>query len=57
MDTETTSVVLADDNEIVRKGLRRILDTARNIEVLGEAQDGVEAVRLVKGYPLTFYWT
>lgn len=48
MDKETTSVVLADDNEIVRKGLRRILDTARNIEVLGEAHDGVEAVRLVK---------
>jgi YesN/AraC family two-component response regulator len=48
MNIKTTSVVLADDNEIVRKGLRRILDTAKNIEVLGEAKDGVEAIHLVR---------
>jgi len=44
----TTSVVLAEDNDFVRKGIRRLLDIAQNIEVVGEAGDGVEAIRLVK---------
>ena len=43
-----TRVVLAEDNEMVRKGIRRLIDLARNIEVIGEARDGVEAIRLVK---------
>ncbi len=42
----TIRVVLADDQEIVRTGLRMILDAQPGIEVVGEAGDGREAVRL-----------
>jgi DNA-binding NarL/FixJ family response regulator len=38
------SVVLADDQPLVRAGLRMILQTEADIEVVGEAANGVEAV-------------
>lgn len=41
-------VLLADDHEIVRDGLRRILGATGDIEVAGEAKDGDEALALVK---------
>jgi DNA-binding NarL/FixJ family response regulator len=41
-------VVLADDQEIVRTGLRMILDAQAGIEVVGEAADGREAVALAR---------
>jgi DNA-binding NarL/FixJ family response regulator len=41
-------VLLADDQELVRSGFRLILDLADGIEVVGEAADGREAVRLGK---------
>jgi DNA-binding NarL/FixJ family response regulator len=37
-------VVIADDQAVVRSGLRRILETAQDLEVVGEATDGVAAV-------------
>ncbi len=40
-----TSVVVADDQDLVRVGLRTILERREGIEVLGEAADGREAVR------------
>jgi DNA-binding NarL/FixJ family response regulator len=40
-------VVLADDQALVRSGFRMILDARPDIEVLGEAGDGREAVDLV----------
>ncbi|MEX2457397.1 MAG: response regulator transcription factor [Actinomycetota bacterium] len=40
-------VVVADDHHLVREGLRRFLSTAVDIEVLGEASTGAEAVELV----------
>jgi DNA-binding NarL/FixJ family response regulator len=39
-----TRVLLADDHEIVRSGLRAVLDGEADIEVVAEAQDGSEAV-------------
>ena len=39
-------VLLADDQEMVRVGFRMILDTDPQIEVVGEAPNGAEAVRL-----------
>lgn len=39
-------VVLADDDPLVRAGLRMILDGAAEVEVVGEASDGQEAVDL-----------
>jgi NarL family two-component system response regulator LiaR len=37
-------VLIVDDHEIVRKGIRALLATKRDIQVIGEAKDGMEAV-------------
>jgi DNA-binding NarL/FixJ family response regulator len=37
-------VLIVDDHEVVRRGTRELLDRAEGIEVVGEAQDGAEAV-------------
>lgn len=44
----TTRVLVADDQEMVRTGLRLILDAQPGIEVVGEARDGREAVQLAQ---------
>jgi DNA-binding NarL/FixJ family response regulator len=44
----TIRVVLADDQPIVRAGFQTILDAQPDIEVVGEAADGVEAVAVVE---------
>ncbi len=43
----TIKVAIADDHSLVRQGLRRYLDTAEDIEVVGEAANGHEALSLV----------
>ena len=40
-----TRVLVADDHTIVRQGLRAILESEPDIEVIGEAADGYEAVK------------
>ena len=44
----TIRVVVADDQNLVRTGLRMILDAQPGIEVVGEASDGCEAVALAR---------
>ncbi|HEU0297774.1 MAG TPA: response regulator transcription factor [Anaerolineales bacterium] len=44
MDTFPIRVLLTDDHAIVRKGVRALLATERDIQVIGEAGNGVEAV-------------
>ncbi len=39
-------VALADDQELVRAGFAALLDAEDDIEVVGEAADGEEAVRI-----------
>jgi DNA-binding NarL/FixJ family response regulator len=39
-------ILLADDHALVRRGLRLILDAEPDLEVVAEAADGAEAVRL-----------
>jgi two-component system, NarL family, response regulator LiaR len=41
-------VLICDDQEMVREGLRAILGTSPGIEVVGVAEDGAEAVELVQ---------
>ena len=41
-------VLLADDQALIRAGFRLLLDTAADIEVVGEASDGAEAVKLAR---------
>ena len=43
-------VLIADDHAVVREGTRRILDQEEDIEVIGEANDGDEAVKMATGY-------
>lgn len=44
----TIRVLVADDQELVRTGLRMILNAQPDIEVVGEAVDGIEAVQLAR---------
>lgn len=43
---ETIRILLADDHTILRDGIRNLLDEEADMEVVGEAEDGREAVRL-----------
>ncbi|OLB05013.1 MAG: response regulator transcription factor [Nitrospirae bacterium] len=45
---ERIKVLIADDHRVVREGLMAILKTKENIEVVGEAQDGQEAIEKVR---------
>ncbi len=42
-----TRILLADDHNLVRAGVRRILDEAPDLEVVAEAADGAEAMEIV----------
>jgi DNA-binding NarL/FixJ family response regulator len=44
----TTRVVVADDQALVRAGFRVLVDSAPDLEVVGEAGDGAEAVELAR---------
>ena len=44
----TIRVLVADDHDLVRAGLRMILDAQPDIDVIGEAADGREAVALAR---------
>jgi DNA-binding NarL/FixJ family response regulator len=41
-----TRILVADDHPIVRSGLRKVLDAKSDLEVVAEAKDGTDAVRL-----------
>src|SRR5579863_4946662 len=41
-------VLLADDQSLIRAGFRILLETADDIEVIGEATDGAQAVKLAR---------
>lgn len=44
MTTPSIRVLIADDHAIVRKGIRALLSTETDIQVIGEASDGAEAI-------------
>jgi DNA-binding NarL/FixJ family response regulator len=47
-DDTTITVVLADDQRVVREGLAMVLGLMPDVEVLGSASDGEEAIALVQ---------
>lgn len=46
MSSSSVRVLIAEDHAIVREGVRMILDAQPDIEVIGEAVDGLEAVEM-----------
>jgi DNA-binding NarL/FixJ family response regulator len=42
------TVVVVDDQALVRAGFRVLVDSSPDLEVVGEAADGIEAVRVVR---------
>ncbi len=42
------TVILADDHHLVRHGIRSLLEKADDIKIVGEAENGHEAIQLVK---------
>lgn len=42
------TVLLADDNKGVRREFRKLLETDDDLEIVGEAKNGVEAVAMAK---------
>ncbi|MGA2517285.1 MAG: response regulator transcription factor [Thermodesulfobacteriota bacterium] len=46
--SEKVRIVIAEDHTILREGLRSLLSSNANFEVVGEAGDGREAIRQVK---------
>jgi DNA-binding NarL/FixJ family response regulator len=45
--TDKVRVILADDHPITREGIKKFLTNYEDIELIGEAEDGKEALRLV----------
>jgi two-component system, NarL family, response regulator NreC len=50
-DSDLITIVLADDHEIVRDGIRMVLDSEDDLEVVAEAGDVASAERRVLGHP------
>lgn len=48
--TDSIRVLITDDHFIVRQGLRLILNTAKDIDLVGEATNGEEALQLSAEY-------
>lgn len=46
----TIKILLVDDHNIVRQGLRKLLETQKNFLVVAEASDGIEALRQVEAH-------
>jgi two-component system, NarL family, response regulator NreC len=47
-ESKEITIVLADDHQVVRQGLRAILEGEHNLRVVGEAGNGLKAARLVE---------
>lgn len=45
---EPITILLADDHSVLRAGLRLLLDTQSDMQVIGEAGDGLEVLRLAE---------
>jgi DNA-binding NarL/FixJ family response regulator len=47
-ETSMINIVLADDHSVLRSGLRTLLERQKNFRVVGEASNGLEAVRITE---------
>ncbi|MBA2691659.1 MAG: response regulator transcription factor [Rubrobacter sp.] len=46
---EAARIVIADDHDLMREGIRSMVESAEDLEVVGEAANGHEAVELCRG--------
>jgi two-component system, NarL family, response regulator NreC len=46
----TITILLADDHHLVRQGIRTLLESDSELEVVGEASNGIECVQMVDKY-------
>jgi DNA-binding NarL/FixJ family response regulator len=46
----TVTLILADDHPIVRQGLRHLLEAEPDLKIVGEAEDGLQAVQLTEKF-------
>lgn len=44
----TITILLADDHDVVRRGMKMLLEDEEDIKVIGEASDGLDAIEKVK---------
>lgn len=51
MESKQIRVLLADDHAVVRAGIRQFLELAGDLQVVGEADDGLDACRLIEADP------
>jgi DNA-binding NarL/FixJ family response regulator len=49
---KTYDILLADDHVLLRQGLKRIIEEADDLKVVGEAGDGLEALSFMKKIPV-----
>lgn len=49
MSSDAIKIFIADDHPIFRSGLRQLIETAPQMEVIGEARDGAEAIERLLG--------
>ena len=47
-DKNVTRVLFADDHQIVREGLSRLIDREDDLEIVAETDNGADAVRLAR---------
>ena len=50
------NILLADDHRMVREGLKQLLETDSEINVVAEAGDGYECLNLIRQKLILFYW-
>lgn len=50
MDNQSIRIVLADDHNLIRAGIRSLLENVPWIEIIAEASNGLEALALVAAY-------
>src|SRR5262245_7950759 len=51
-DERLTRVLLVDDHNLVRAGVRRIIESQAGFEVVGEMGDGEQALRALESLPV-----
>jgi DNA-binding NarL/FixJ family response regulator len=51
-ETKRIRVVLVDDHPVVRSGIRRLLENVNDIQIVGEANTGAEALAILENMPV-----